>query len=70
MRLIERGSGETLCCGSGACAAAAVAVRSGIKKPGKIAVECAGGRVEVEVKPDFSLILTGPAEYAFKGELL
>ena len=66
----ERGSGETLCCGSGACAAAAVAVRSGIKKPGKIAVECAGGKVGVEVKPDFSLILTGPAEYAVKGELL
>ena len=70
MRVIERGSGETLCCGSGACAAAAVAVRDGLKKPGRIAVECAGGRVEVDVKDDFSLILTGPAEYSFSGELI
>ena len=70
MRVIERGSGETLCCGSGACAAAAVAVRDGIKKACKIVIECIGGRLEVDVKDDFSLTLTGPAEYAFRGELI
>ena len=69
MRVIERGSGENLCCGSGACAAACAAVRSGILPFGKIKVTCTGGEVEVTVGEDYSLILEGDAEFAFRGEL-
>lgn len=68
MRVVERGSGETLCCGSGACAAASAVCRHGVLPFGEIEVICPGGKVKVEVGQDFSLILKGDAEFVFKGE--
>ena len=69
MRVIERGSGETLCCGSGACAVAAAACKRGLKTNGKLKINCLGGSVYVNVGEDYSLTLLGKAEYVFKGEI-
>src|SRR4029079_4924111 len=49
LRVIERGSGETLSCGSGACAVAAVALAGHLGAPardeGTVAIDVPGGRV-------------------------
>ncbi len=59
MRVVERGVGETLSCGSGACAAAAVALReAGLD--GDIAVDVPGGRLMVSVTAE-RCVLAGPA---------
>ncbi len=67
MRVIERGSGETLSCGSGSCAAAAVLCRLGLKNFGKIKINSPGGLVFVEIREDFSAKLSGEAHYVFEG---
>jgi diaminopimelate epimerase len=60
MRVWERGVGETLSCGSGACAAAAVAHRLGLVGE-RVTVHQPGGDLEVDLSGD-SVVLTGPAE--------
>ncbi len=70
MRVWERGSGETMACGTGACAVAAAAVKTGISPAGeKITVKLLGGDLEIVIGPDFSVSMTGPAEIAFEGEV-
>ncbi len=69
MRVYERGCGETMACGTGACAA----VVSGIlnKKHGnKVTVHLLGGDliIEWDGNPDHSVFMTGPANIAFRGE--
>lgn len=59
MRVWERGVGETMACGTGACAAAAAAHQWGLVGP-RVVVHQPGGDAEVEVRPD-TVILTGPA---------
>ncbi len=69
-RVWERGSAETLACGTGISAACAVAVRKGIclfDTP--ITVDAKGGTLSVTVKPDYQLILNGPAAFSYKGEI-
>ncbi len=68
LRVWERGSGETLACGTGACAAAAAALRLGLVDEGReITVKLAGG--DLLVRPEAGrLILTGSAEMVFEGE--
>ena len=61
MRVWERGVGETLACGSGACAAVAAASRQGLVGE-RVTVHQAGGDVVVELA-ERSITLTGPAEY-------
>lgn len=61
MRVWERGVGETLACGSGACAAAAAAWKQGLVGD-RVIVHQPGGDVIVDLGED-GITLTGPAEY-------
>ena len=70
MRIWERGAGETLASGSGSCAVAVAAIRSGLaESPVRVALD--GGTVEIawagENEPVY---MTGPAAYVCEGELL
>ncbi len=67
VRVWERGCGETLACGTGACAA--VAAGNLLQKVGgKVTVHLLGGDLEVEYAE--RLFLSGPAEKVFEGTLL
>jgi diaminopimelate epimerase len=67
MRVHERGSGETLSCGTGV-AASAIAIRhwAGENAPDRWRVEVPGGELDVEVA-DGHVLLTGPAELVYSG---
>lgn len=70
MRVWERGSGETLACGTGACASAAAAVSKGLcRKDDPIKVHLDGGDLEITVKNDFTCLMRGPAEFVSEGEI-
>jgi len=66
-RIFERGVGETLSSGTGACGAAVTAFLRGAASP--IVVELDGGELEVEVAEDLAVRLTGWAEPVYAGEL-
>jgi diaminopimelate epimerase len=67
LRVHERGAGETLACGTGACAAVAVGRRHGLLDS-EVQVELKGGRVLVSWPgDDKSIWLTGPAATVFSG---
>jgi diaminopimelate epimerase len=65
MRVYERGSGETLSCGTGACAVAAVLLEGGL---GTVPVDVPGGRVTVTVESE-RCWLAGPAVLVATGEI-
>ena len=64
----ERGAGHTLASGTSACAVAAACFDRGLVD-GKVTVLMEGGQLEVEVGPDLTLIMTGPAEEVYVGTL-
>ena len=64
-RVWERGSGETMACGSGACAIAVAAHGSGLAGPAST-IRFPGGALEVERADDGSVHLTGPARRVFE----
>lgn len=67
MRVWERGTGETLACGSGACAAAAVCMQKGLTDR-KITVKLLGGELQIAwEREDSDMFLTGPAVTAYEG---
>ena len=72
MRVWERGSGETLACGTGACAAA-VATRLLVDGSERITVELPGGEVEVEwqgsLRDESPVFLTGTATKVYEGDI-
>ena len=67
MRVWERGAGETLACGSGACAVAIAAQLLGLCDS-KVEIILSGGSAEVEWNKKEEAWLTGPAEPVFTGE--
>ncbi|KRF01187.1 diaminopimelate epimerase [Frateuria sp. Soil773] len=70
LRVHERGSGWTLACGTGACAAMAVLHRRG-EVDDRVQVELPGGRLRIDwAGPGHTLWMTGPAAFVFEGEWL
>jgi diaminopimelate epimerase len=68
LRVYERGVGETLACGSGACAAVVALRRRGLVAA-TVAVDLPGGRLEVRWRgPGDPVYLIGPARFVFEGE--
>lgn len=67
MRVWERGSGETLACGTGACAALAAAVSAGLADR-DAAVRLRGGVLQIRWSENQHIYMTGPAVTVFKGE--
>ncbi|MDR5899303.1 diaminopimelate epimerase [Halomonas vilamensis] len=69
LRVFERGSGETLACGTGACAAVASGIRQGLLKS-PVKVHLPGGELSIEwPDPEASLIMVGPATRVFDGRV-
>jgi diaminopimelate epimerase len=69
LRVYERGVGETLACGTGACAAAVAGIRQGwLQSP--VSVHTKGGDLIIEwAGMGHAVLMTGPAETVFEGEL-
>ncbi|MDD6527444.1 MAG: diaminopimelate epimerase, partial [Oscillospiraceae bacterium] len=68
MRVYERGNGETIACGTGACAAVAAAVKNGFCKKGEeIVVKVKGGDLTV-IYTDEGITLGGNARLVFEGQ--
>jgi len=69
LRVYERGAGETLACGTGACAAAVAGIRQGwLQSP--VSVHTRGGDLIIEwAGKNHPVYMTGPAETVFEGEL-
>lgn len=66
-RTWERGAGETLACGSGACAVAVVAMLRDVAERA-VAIELRGGELGIEwERPDAHVFMTGPAAEVFTG---
>lgn len=69
MRVWERGSGETLACGTGACATAVAAVLNGHCN-GEILIHLLGGDLKIEWDKETNhVFMTGPAAISFEGEI-
>lgn len=69
MRVWERGSGETLACGTGACAAVVASILNGLAGR-KVTVKLKGGDLLVEWDQESGKVyMTGPAEVVFDGEI-
>ena len=69
MRVWERGSGETLACGTGACAVAVACILNGLTED-KVTVRLLGGDLLIEWDKEADKVyMTGPAEVVFDGEI-
>lgn len=69
MRVWERGAGETLACGTGACASLVAAARNGYTGR-RAVVHLPGGDLQIEWKDDNRVYMTGPAVTVYSGETL
>ena len=68
VRVWERGAGETMACGTGACASLVAANLAGLA-PRRAPVVFPGGELEIEWAEDDHVFLTGPATFVFDAEL-
>ena len=69
VRVFERGAGETLACGSGACAVGVLAIKNSLVKSKKVTIRFKGGDLKIELLDDDSIIMTGGYEKIFSGEI-
>jgi len=71
LRVYERGAGETLACGTGACAAVVAGIRLGwLDGARRVRVHTRGGDLVIEWRGvDAHVFMTGPAEFVFDGEI-
>lgn len=67
MRVWERGTGETLACGTGACASLVAAVLNGLADR-KATLHLSGGDLQIEWGNDNHIYMTGPAVTVYEGE--
>ena len=70
LRVFERGSGETLACGTGACAAVVAGIRLGLLDTG-VDVLTRGGLLSIEWSGELlaPVLMTGPATTVFESEI-
>ncbi|MBR1439411.1 MAG: diaminopimelate epimerase, partial [Synergistaceae bacterium] len=68
MRVYERGSGETMACGTGATASAFAGVVSG-RLDRDVLVHLRGGDLRIHVEDEDTCFMTGPAVEVFNGEI-
>jgi diaminopimelate epimerase len=69
VRVWERGTGETLACGTGAAAAAVACAKAGLSDT-KVAVSLPGGELKIEWHKETSIVfMTGPAQMVFHGKI-
>lgn len=69
MRVWERGTGETLACGTGACAVAVACILNGLTKE-SVTVKLLGGDLQIHWDREANLVyMTGPATTVFEGEI-
>ena len=69
MRVWERGTGETLACGTGACATAVACILNGLTNE-KVTVKLTGGSLDIRWDREENLVyMTGPATTVFEGEI-
>jgi diaminopimelate epimerase len=71
LRVYERGAGETLACGTGACAAVAVLARRGrVDAANGVAVSLPGGELRIRHDPrTLRIAMSGPAAFVFEGNM-
>ena len=69
LRVWERGAGETLACGTGACAAVVAGIRLG-RLDARVDVQTRGGLLTIEwAGGNAPVLMTGPAVTVFEGEI-
>jgi diaminopimelate epimerase len=69
LRVFERGAGETLACGTGACAAVVAGIRWG-ELVSPVTVHTRGGRLQIAWEgPQTPVLMTGPACFVFEGQI-
>lgn len=69
MRVWERGTGETLACGTGACAVTVACILNGLTKE-QVTVKLLGGNLQIQWDRKENVVyMTGPAVTVFKGEI-
>jgi len=68
LRVFERGVGETLACGTGACAAAVSGMRRGLLA-NNVEIELAGGKLQIEWKEGDVVWMTGPTANVYQGRI-
>jgi len=69
MRVWERGTGETLACGTGCCATVVACILNGLTD-NRVDVEVLGGHIEIEWNQEENLVyMTGPAKVSFDGSI-
>ena len=68
VRVFERGAGETLACGSGACAVGTLAIKHNLIKSNKVTIRFKGGDIIISLEDDF-VIMTGDYNKIFAGTI-